>query len=352
MQKAIYRIIDANFNRSREALRVMEEFCRFVLNSKPLNEQLKDFRHTLCLQIGKLDQDKLISARDTINDVGTDIKVHSQISRKSHTDAFTAACKRLPEALRVLTETIAPINPQIAAQIEKLRYKSYTLEKIINHSLIPSEKFKNVKLYVLITESQPDKILRLVTQCAAGGADCIQLRCKKLVNSDKELLNIATQFVQTCKSHNVISIINDRPDIAILSNADGLHLGQDDIPVADVQKIIQKPMIIGKSTHNTDQLNQAISENPTYVGLGPAFATETKPQEKPAGLEYISQAIKILENTGIFHAAIGGIKLNNLNHVLAAGVKTIAICSEVTNDPNPEKICKNFNKTLDSQNPN
>ena len=99
MERAVYRIIDANFNRAREALRVMEEFCRFGLNSSALTGRTKQFRHELSAEIAKLDSAKLIASRDTLGDVGVNTTVDKQIGRDSLYDCFTAACKRLPEAL-------------------------------------------------------------------------------------------------------------------------------------------------------------------------------------------------------------------------------------------------------------
>jgi thiamine-phosphate pyrophosphorylase len=131
MERAVCRIIDANFNRAREAIRVIEEFCRFALNCAPLTERTKQFRHELCVAIDKLDADRLVSSRDTTGDVGVDTAVESQLQRGSLNDCLTAACKRLPEALRSLAETIQTIDPSIARQIENLRYEAYTLEKDI-----------------------------------------------------------------------------------------------------------------------------------------------------------------------------------------------------------------------------
>ena len=120
MQKSIYRIIDANFNRAREALRVIEEFCRFALNSRPLTERTKELRHELSSLISQLDQGCLIASRDTAADVGAGKTVQNQISRADLKDCFTAAAKRLPEALRALAEMTQAINPDLAQKIDKI----------------------------------------------------------------------------------------------------------------------------------------------------------------------------------------------------------------------------------------
>ncbi len=131
MESAIYRIIDANFNRAREGARVVEEYCRFALDSKALSARAKQLRHRLCSAVGQLDQGHLLAARDSVGDVGREMKVDDQLSRKTLADCATAAAKRLPEALRALAETVQTIDPELAQQFEKLRFQAYTLEKDI-----------------------------------------------------------------------------------------------------------------------------------------------------------------------------------------------------------------------------
>jgi thiamine-phosphate pyrophosphorylase len=152
MERAANRIIDANFNRAREASRVMEEFCRFVLNSSLLTERAKKLRHELSASIGRLDAGRLISSRDTLGDVGVGKTVEKQLTRGNLNDCFTAGCKRLTEALRALAEVIRIDNEPVAATIEKLRYDAYTLEKDIALISDTSARFKRVGLYIVITK--------------------------------------------------------------------------------------------------------------------------------------------------------------------------------------------------------
>ena len=338
MQRSVYRIIDANFNRAREATRVIEEFCRFALNSTPLTIRAKQLRHELSACLGKLDASRLITSRDSLGDVGLGQTVDNQLTRVELKDCFTAGCKRLTEALRVLAEMTQMINPSVAETIEKLRFSAYTLEKDIVLFSEPAEKFKAVKLYVIISSSLPADVLSLAHRCVAGGADCIQLRAKDI--DDAQLFALATEFVKVCKAAGVLSIINDRVDIAAASGADGVHLGQDDLPIDQARKLQLIPLIIGKSTHSIEQLRSACDELPTYVSLGPVFSTPTKPNLEPVGLGYVTQAIEILKDTGIAHVAIGGITLDNIDKVLSAGAKAIAICSAVTESADPTAACK------------
>ena len=338
MERAVYRIIDANFNRAREAMRVIEEFCRFAVNSSSLTSRIKQLRHELCAAINDLDQGRLIAGRDTLQDVGVGKTVPNQLKRAGLYDCCTAACKRLTEALRALAETTQTINPDLACKIEKIRYSTYTLEKDIVIFASAAEKYKPVRLYVVITSDLPAEVLSLTHKCAAGGADCIQLRAKSI--PDDTLFALAREFVVICKDAGVLSIINDRIDIAVAAGADGVHLGQNDLPIEQVRKLQSYPLIIGKSTHSAEQLKAACLENPTYVGLGPIFATPTKPTAQAVTLDYIKQAGEILADTGIGHAAIGGINLDNVKKVLKAGAKTIAVCRAVTQANDPAAACR------------
>ena len=338
MERAVFRIIDANFNRAREALRLIEEFCRFSLNSEILMRQTKQLRHELSTMIKELDTAKLIASRDTTGDVGVGQTIANQLGRNELRDTFTAACKRLTEALRALAEMVQTLNPALAKRIENLRYQAYTLEKTIVLFSDTTEKFKNVRLYAIVTNHLPINIIKLTQQCAKGGADCIQLRLKDI--EDDKLFALAEEFVKMCKEAGVLSIINDRVDIAVAASADGVHLGQNDLPIEQARKLQMAPLIIGKSTHSLDQLQRACQQSPTYVGLGPVFATSTKPGVNVVGIDYVSQAAKELSNTPISGIAIGGIDLENIERVLAAGAKTIAVCSAIVNTKDPLTACR------------
>ncbi|MFA5239476.1 MAG: thiamine phosphate synthase [Phycisphaerae bacterium] len=338
MTRAVYRIIDANFNRAREAMRVIEEFCRFSLNSAPLTARTKQLRHELSAGLSKLDANQLIAARDTISDVGVGSTVSNQLRRSDLRDCFTAGCKRLTESLRALAETIQTLNPELAKTIENIRFSAYTLEKDIALFADTAEKFESVRLYVIITNNSSAEVISLTSQCLAGGADCIQLRAKGL--DDDKLFALASEFAKLCEDAGVLSIINDRVDIAVASGAAGVHLGQNDLPIDQARKLQLAPLIIGKSTHTIEQLRTACDELPTYVSIGPVFSTGTKPTAKPVGLDYVRQGIEVLSDTGISHVAIGGITLGNIESVLKAGAKTIAVCSAVTEASDPTAACQ------------
>ena len=349
MDRGLYRILDANFNRAREACRVMEEYCRFVMEVPGFSARAKTIRHRLCSAIKDFDTLALLSSRDSQTDVGRNLRVEGQLKRGDLKDVFIAASKRASEAFRALAEAGQVLSPDTAMVFEELRFEIYTLEKDVVIAAQTKSRFKNVQLYVLIgadRQSDKEEVLALTRACCSGGADCLQLRAKGL--QGRPLLELAAGFVRICRDHNVLSIINDRVDIAVLTNADGVHLGQTDIPINDARRLSPKPMIFGVSTHSTNELKAAIDEDADYIALGPAFATRTKPHLNIAGCDYIRKALKILDGTDIPHVAIGGIDATNLDQVLAAGAVSIAVCSVVSLAKDPQKACTQLKASISS----
>lgn len=347
IEKSVYRIIDANFNRAREALRVIEEYCRFVLNHGDLSARAKHLRHQLSQSVGQIPPIRLLTSRDSAGDVGAETQVEGQHRRRSLTDCLTAGNNRLSEALRALAESIQIIDPILARIIERLRFQGYELAKDIAILGIPSQRYQAVRLYVLISEHQPEKVLTLTRQCITGGADCIQLRVKGL--SDLALLGLARPFVELCAEAGIISIINDRIDIAVAAGAGGVHLGANDLSVETARQLQTEPLVIGCTSHSMEELKAACKMRPTYIALGPAYATITKPDLPTAGLEYIRQGVDALKDTPIGHVAIGGITLKNVSKVIRAGAQTVAVCAAVTHAADPSKACQAFRKLLQCQ---
>lgn len=346
MEKSVLRIIDANFNRGREAARVMEEFCRFCLNSKILSGQVKQLRHELCGEIAKFDSLRLLAARDTVGDVGVGQRVEKQLKRGDLKDSFTAACKRFSEAMRVLAETSQFIDTDSYAVFEDLRYRCYTIEREVGVLSDSVERFRKIKLYVLITSESPLDIISMARCCAIGGADCIQIRSKDM--NDNQLAAVSEQVAEFCRDMGIFCIVNDRLDIAMAAGADGVHLGQDDLQTDFAKKVCPGQFIIGKSTHDMKQLEKALSDTPTYVGIGPVFATPTKDIPDIAGLDYVSSAFNRLKDEASLGVAIGGINLDNIEQVLEAGAQAVAVCSAVTKAADPIEACKKLKSKVEN----
>ncbi|OXU14787.1 thiamine phosphate synthase [Sedimentisphaera salicampi] len=344
MQSSIYRIIDANFNRSREACRVMEEFARFVLGSKPLAARAKALRHKISSAAAKLDSGRMLAARESDKDPGAGLEVQGQMKRQSAEDVFSAAAKRLPEALRVLSETAQTISPESAAEFEEARFKAYTLEKDISGALNAREKFADVRLYVLLDDLEEPDFEKMLSAALKGGADCIQLRAKS--DDDGFVYRLACILARRCREAGAVSIVNDRPDIAVSSGADGVHLGLKDVPAEVLRDISPRPMILGLTTHNIPELQEAVKQGADYVGIGPFAQTQTKPGLNPSGLKYIKEAVSHLQGSGVYHTAIGGIKAGSIPQLREAGVRCAAVSSAVTMADNPEKAAKELKKLL------
>jgi thiamine-phosphate pyrophosphorylase len=334
VQSHILRICDANCNRCREALRVLEDYARFTLNSHALSESLKVLRHDFQRSTEAL-QRRAIAFRDTASDVGTGITTETESLRKFPVSVIVAAGKRVGEALRTIEE-YAKLDlageTNVAKSIESLRYRFYTIEKRIAATLTPGrERMESVRICVLITESACKLPWHIVArQSIEGGADCLQLREKHLDGAT--LLDRARQLVQMCRDAGVISIINDRADIAFLSGADGVHVGQTDVKCTDVRKLVGPDTIIGVSTHDLEQARQAVLDGADYIGVGPIFPSTTKPQNNLPGLPF-AQAAK--SQIRIPMLAISGIDHQNVPQLLKVGVRSIAVSSAVIASDNP-----------------
>lgn len=337
--KNLQRVTDANLNRAAEAARILEEVARFLLDDKDLAEKLKNIRHKIT-SVQESSYDDYLKSRDTVNDVGIDIT--NCDSRTNIENIFKANIKRLQQALRTLSEYSVE-NKENVEVFEKLRYTSYTLEKIMWDKL--KEKYNQVKLadkkLYLVTNSDAfeseDEFLDAVASSLEGGVDILQLREKNMPAN--KILELGKKVKQLCLQYGATFIINDRIDIAALLEADGVHLGQDDLDVKSAREILGANAIVGVSTHAPEQALKAVADGADYIGVGPVFATPTKQGRIPVGLEYVKWAS---ENITLPAFAIGGIDLENCEQVFSAGLNKIAVVRAIINADSPKKIAEKF----------
>lgn len=174
-----------------------------------------------------------------------------------------------------------------------------------------------------------------------GGTDILQLRAKKC--PEKYLVEIGLKIKKIAEENKVILIINNRIDIAQIIKADGVHLGQEDIPVNYARNILGKNSIIGLSTHNLFQAKRAQLLDIDYISIGPIFKSPTKPELKPIGIETLKKVKKI---SYLPVVAIGGINLENIHKVLSGGADTIALISAILKDKEPSVKVKLFKELL------
>ena len=301
-------ILDAGANRAHRALRVIEDYCRFALDDAFLSREAKTLRHDLAGALEAAGSLPLLAARDTLGDVGTAISTPTEDRRDSPLDVVRVNLKRLQEALRSLEEFGKLIRPELGSALEQLRYRVYTLEQAIVLGHEARQRLAEARLYLLLTGSACAASLDFViAEAAAGGVDIVQLREKNL--SDGELLQRARQVRRWTREAGVLFIVNDRPDVARLAEADGVHLGQDDMPVREARRIVGGDALIGVSTHTLDQLHRAIRDGANYVGVGPVFPSATKEFAELAGLEFVRQAA---EETSLPAFSLGGITAEEL----------------------------------------
>ena len=335
----IYRIIDANINRASEALRVLEDYARFVKDDLKISEKLKNIRHHINNSFSAFSN--LILSRESTLDVGRNIENGS--IRSSLRNVIQANCKRAEEAFRVLAEygQLLEINTKL---LEENRYEIYTLEK----ELLKNEKLfrlQNASLYLVTNRdnvNSDNEFLSVIEKSIEGGVDIIQLREKN--EKESKVLELAKEIKKLINKTNVLFIINDRIDMALAADADGVHLGQDDLSVSEARKITPDGFLIGLSTHSIEQGQSGLKYGADYLGVGPVFPTPTKPNYKAAGLEYVEWAAKNLKDISWF--AIGSIDETNIDKVINASVRKIAVVRAIMNSKDPLTTTKLLKRRL------
>ena len=335
--------MDANLNRAREALRVMEEYARLGLEDAALSAAAKGLRHALANAVREAGLTGLIAARDIASDVGCAIAGEGEYTRDSLAAVAVAAGKRLTEALRVIEEVGKIRGPSFGAAVERIRYEAYDLEKRLAMRIDARSRFDDVRLYVLITESLcVSDWSATAEEALCGGANALQLREKGL--SDRVLLDRAKRLARTCHDRGALCIVNDRPDIAALAGADGVHVGQDDLPVAEARRVMGTDRIVGVSTHSVEQARAAIAVAPDYVAVGPIFETTTK----PVG-QIVSPALwsAVRGETSLPLAAIGGINAENAKALLKLGCRCICVCQAVVGAADVESAARRLRDLID-----
>ena len=338
----VVRVIDAAANRAREAIRVVEDFVRFTLDDAHLSGLLKGLRHRLAEVLSVLDTRELVSARDTAADVGTSITTESESQRRSPRDVLCANFKRLQEATRTLEEFTKILDPSLAGRLEQLRYETYTLEKAVLTTAFPKCDLENRKLYLLVSaEASQRSLEQLVLESTSAGVDIVQLREKE--RSDRELLHVARRVREWTRSTGALFIMNDRPDLALLSEADGVHVGQDELGVRETRRVLGPDRLVGVSTHTIEQARQAVRDGADYIGVGPVFASRTKSFDALAGLDFVRQ---VAEEITLPWYAIGGIDLQNVRQAVEAGAARVAVSSAVCRAEKPGEAARRLASLL------
>ncbi|MCH2210698.1 MAG: thiamine phosphate synthase [Fuerstiella sp.] len=345
------RVLDACMNRAREGIRVLEDCARFVTDDSALVRELKDLRHRLAVSEQKLaatDPDRVHShsvvlERDVPGDCGTGLTGSVEQIRHGTIDIVNANSKRIQESLRSLEEFGKLISSEFSVEMKQLRYRAYEIHQRMLTGVVFGyfrlKRLGQATVCVLITEQGcRHGWKQVVESCLQGGADMIQLREKHL--DDSELLSRAKWLAQICHEAGALCIVNDRSDIAYLSGADGVHLGQQDCCVKDVRRVVGADLLIGLSTHNAADIDSAAAHAADYLGVGPVFASSTKHFDSLAGPELMATAGFVTKPW----FAIGGIDRNRVEQVAGAGAQRIAVSSAVIGAEEPDRIVRDLSE--------
>jgi thiamine-phosphate pyrophosphorylase len=325
--RSVHRILDANFNRAREALRVLEDLARFHHGDAPTTAALKSARHELDLESRAFAR-QFLGARDSLQDVGRDGDRPVRGPRLL-SEVATANLKRAQEALRAIEEIAKGRYASMSAVAHRLRYALYTIEKSLAD---PKRRLRAARLYVLLDPAVArGPLVRLAREAVRGGADILQLRQKPHVD-----LGLARAL--RAAAGEALFIVNDRPDIALACGADGVHLGLTDMPIADARRL--GVGIVGATSHSLSEARRAVAAGADYISVGPVFETPLKPDLRPEGMKYLAGAKKL----GVPFFCIGGITWKNVRPEM----ERVAVCSGVISEKDPAAAARSIRRRLTS----
>ena len=194
----------------------------------------------------------------------------------------------------------------------------------------------DARLYLVLDGRDPESVL---APALDNGVDLVQLRDKEL--GDDELVETARTFRRVADEHGALFVLNDRPDLVAACHADGVHVGQEDTPVAEARRIIGPGKLIGLSTHSPEQI--AAAEGVDYISVGPVWETPTKPGRPAVGLELVGEAARTAR---VPFFAIGGIDESNVDEVVAAGATRIAVVRAIRDAADPGAAARALRSAL------
>ena len=334
------RIVDANLNRIGEGLRLLEDITRFILNDADLSEQLKTLRHEL-LPKDRSVQKRLLNARKAEEDVGAFLDLESEAERTDTVSLVSANSRRVQQSLRVLEEVAKIHGPESGLDWDKFkhaRFNLYILEQQIVQKLLRQQKKAKISgLYVIMdAESLRGRNeVEATRQAIQGGARIIQLRDK--LRPKGMLVPLAQELKKICAESDVLFIVNDYLDLAIASDADGLHIGQEDLPLEIARKTLPEDKIIGCSSATLEEALQAEKRGADYIAVGSIYSTQSKSDIRLAGLKTLRQVKK---KVSVPVVAIGGISEDNVVDVIRAGADAVAVISAVMNSDDVKKASR------------
>lgn len=339
MRHSTLRILDVNLNRATEGLRTLEDIARVIHEDATSSSILKALRHSLGEFAAKLPRTERLEARAAHSDAGTSLTTKSELSRANWSDVVTAACERVTQSLRVIEEASKIEFNSLVSEIKQLRYRAYDDLALVENRLKNAASqgltsFPGSPLYLLVGCEQPiEGFVATLRELQQAGVGLFQIRDKRADGA--QLLQYARAAVASVGADCVV--VNDRVDVALASGAGAVHVGQEDLPIAEVRRLSGSKLWIGVSTHDISQVRAAQQAGADYIGCGPTFPSTTKQFEQFAGLEFLRQVpAEIL----IPAYAIGGISIDNIDQVRQTGICRVAVSGAILSAKNPSDAAK------------
>jgi len=335
---AAWRAFDAVGNRAAEAIRVVEDVVRFMLDDRALSSEAKQLRHDLAATLTAAGRGRAVLARDVAGDVGADLAAERPLARRTASDLLAANAARGGQAIRSLAEIAAMVAPAQAAAFDPLRYRLYALERNAARAIHSCGRLEGVGMCVLVDGRESEAAFgRLVTSLLEAGVRMIQLRDKALPTP--ELLSRARQAVAIARRFGAIVIVNDRVDVALAAGADGAHVGETDLPTRDARRLLGPDRLLGRTAHSMEELRAAVADGADYLGVGPCFESPTKAFGSFADRAFLAEAAKA---TALPVFAIGGITVDRLAELASLGFRRVAVASAVTSAADPAATAATF----------
>jgi thiamine-phosphate pyrophosphorylase len=329
VSRARLRVIDTNLNRAGEGLHLLEDVARLMLDDADLTQQLKTIRHEI-LKGDRAFNQQLVQSRDPEGDVGVEIEAPGEAKQRDLPITVVANSRRAQEALRILEELakIPNATPKLDPQkFKQARFALYTIEQKLLSRLLRQDKARQLTgLYAVVDSDSIGgrRHIEVAEELIQGGAKIIQFRDKSRDKSER--LSITQGLKDLCSKHGVLFIVNDYIGLVLATDADGLHLGQKDLPVSVARKILPIDKIIGCSVKTVDQAKAAQSDGADYIAVGSIYPTSSKEETVVVGLKGLRQ---IKQAVSLPVVAIGGINKDNVAEVLAAGADSVAVISAI-----------------------
>ncbi len=339
MKADVARAVDANLNRVCEGVRVVEDICRFIAVDESLQQRLKTLRHDLRRLI---DDDALLNSRDSGSDVGFAARGALEFNRRTCNDLLRANCKRIQEGLRCLEELLKLDDDGASVRVKKWRYEAYEIERRLRRRW--SRRTLERGLYLVLTDP-PGGYLPLAEMAVRAGLPAVQLRYKG--DDDRLHLELARGMREITRNTSTLFIVNDRPDIALMAAADGVHIGQEDLSASAVRELIGPTMLLGLSTHNLDQVRAAADEPVDYIGFGPLYPTTSKAKPDPVvGAEKLAEAFRLSVHPIV---AIGGLTPERVARLDGDTYNNVAVIRAVTRADDPLRAMEKLQQQASQQ---